>query len=81
MPPALHDAYRRVLKEAEKIWCERQGQHHLTPFPEKPEVILSEIRLGLWRLEMGTEKWEDTALDLINWSAIYLMVARGEWKE
>jgi hypothetical protein len=70
-----------VLKESEVIWLERQGQHGLTPFPEKPSVLLADIQQKLWRLERGDgSKHEDAWLDILNYAAIGLLVARGEWR-
>lgn len=81
IPPALHDAYRQVLKEAEKIWLERQGQYGLTPFHRDPAVLEALIQVKLWRLEEGEGDMTDTYLDILNYAAIGLMVARGEWRE
>lgn len=79
VPPALHESYRRVLEEAEEIWLDRQGQYGMTPFATKPAVLLSLVQVKLWRLEEDFGA-EDGWLDLLNYAAIGLMVARGEWE-
>ena len=79
VPPALHESYKRVLEEAEEIWLDRQGQYSMTPFPEKPETLLALVQVKLWRLEQDFGA-EDGWLDLLNYAAIGLMVARGEWE-
>ena len=77
--PSLHESYRRVLEEAEEIWLDRQGQYGMTPFATKPEILLSLVQVKLWRLEQDFAA-EDGWLDLLNYAAIGLMVARGEWE-
>lgn len=79
-PVSVHAAYCRVLDEAEKIWIDRQSQYGMTPFPTKPEVLLSLCQVKLWRLEQDFGA-EDGWLDLLNYAAIGLMVARNQWKE
>jgi hypothetical protein len=76
--PTLHENYRRVLKEAERIWLERQGQYGLTDFEMEDVLVLAKIKVS--RLMRGTMT-EDSFLDLLNYAAIGLMVARGEWCE
>jgi hypothetical protein len=78
VPPKLHENYRRVLKEAELIWLERQGQYGLTDFEIEDVLVLAKIKVS--RLMRGTMT-EDSFLDLLNYAAIGLMVARGEWCE
>lgn len=77
VPPALHDAYRQVLKEAEAIWVQRQGEYGLTDF--EPEDIYRLMKVKVSRLIKGQAS-EDSLLDLLNYAAIGLMVMRGEWK-
>ena len=78
VPPALHDAYRAVLKEAERIWCDRQAEYGLTPFDLVD--VLTLVKIKLWRLQQGQTN-EDSLLDLLNYAAIGLLVSRGLWKE
>lgn len=77
IPQALHDSYREVLKEAESIWISRQAQYGLTDFAIEDILVLAKIKVS--RLRKGGVS-EDSLLDLLNYAAIGLMVARGEWK-
>jgi len=77
VPPAQHQAYRDILERAEQVYLERGAKNGVTPF--RPVHILSLIQTKLWRLERG-ELDDDEWLDILNYSAIGLMVCAGTWE-
>lgn len=77
VPSSQHTAYRRVLRDAERIYLARGKKYGVTPFTI-PQV-LTLIQMKASRLERG-EPSEDEWMDLVNYAAIGLLVQRGEWE-